>query len=683
MLAADTETTGLYIHHGCRPFYFSGCDHDGNHFSKEWDVNPETRIPKIPKGDVVEVSDYLNSDPDGVCFQNIKFDLHALRKIGVKLPPWKKLHCTLTMMHALDSDEPHDLKGMAAKYFNYPIGDEKELIEAVTKARRLIKKFAKLDTHKLLRDWQIAHTDHPHFRPTRSKAKQGNLSPHSDYFLPRTLAVYNQALPPEKKILTPEEESHFLTVCSKYADSDAERTILLAIMAEEELKSQGLWKGYLLNRQALCVAFSMEKRGVHIHVPILKREIARISKRAEEEFASAEQIAKKELGVPSFNLDSPKQLQKLIFFNWNLPVNKLTKTGQPSTDFDALMSLAFSKDETIGPRPRKFLKHLMTGKKFDKAAQAERSFEAYRVDNYIHGNINVTGTKTTRMSINDPGLQTAAKDREQSEHENEEIKEFLDELYHGELNPRLIFGPPDGYLWYAIDYNQLQLRIFGSVSEETKLIEAFRNGWKAHDFMAHEIYTRLKQLKKGEKPNKQQKRVGKAVNFGYIFGASEEKIDKTAGIPGLLKTVNQMFPNAHGYMSRTKRQAYRDKSVMVAELYRLMCDRPHKAVNYKVQGLEGLIVKKAMVDCHRYLLKNDPDSFLTLQIHDELVFQVPKPYDFDENDFTEDDCPHLSQICKYMVDAGAYFGVETPVSPEVITTSWNRGIPVSVKTALA
>ena len=207
--------------------------------------------------------------------------------------------------------------------------------------------------------------------------------------------------------------------------------------------------------------------------------------------------------------------------------------------------------------------------------------------------------------------------------------------------------------------------------------DAFTNGYDFHEFIAYKIYHARHELKEGESPNKQQRRVGKGVNFGYVFGASESKINATAGIDGLMKEVNKMFPTAHKFMKETKSQVGRTGKVFTPGGYPLVVDQVHKGVNYKVQGSEGELVKRAMIDCHRYLVRNrKADIHLIMAVHDELVFDCPLQSGIDPDNVTYDDCPHLWEIQQIMENAGKFYGMVTPVEPELILTSWDKGISV-------
>lgn len=283
------------------------------------------------------------------------------------------------------------------------------------------------------------------------------------------------------------------------------------------------------------------------------------------------------------------------------------------------------------------------------------------------------GTATTRLGCREPNLMNIAKAMNPFE------KDFPDVSYYLSESPSIrgIFGPPKGYLWYPMDYSQLQLRIFAAASGETSLQQAFLDGWDAHDYMAHRIFN----LPDGVKPEDAQRRIAKNVNFGFIFGAGESKIDATAGRPGLYQDVLRLFPNAHKFIERTKEGIRRDGCVYTLGGYPLaiplrsnkwrpdvLAPAAHAGVNYIVQGTEGEIVKLGIALCHEFLycgvsmhhlieshyahggvnappsecvddfLDRHPllrqlwhlrlvksfDGRMVMQVHDENVFQLPE-----------------------------------------------------------
>lgn len=154
-------------------------------------------------------------------------------------------------------------------------------------------------------------------------------------------------------------------------------------------------------------------------------------------------------------------------------------------------------------------------------------------------------------------------------------------------------------------------------------------------------------------------------NFGFIFGASEKKIDETCNRKGVYKYLMDQFPNAHDFMKETREQIQETGTVYTLGGYPLRIPlrefrgqpsyAAHMGVNYIVQGTEGEIVKRAMYLTDKYLTENYPDGRLCMQIHDEIVFQLPARPSKDV----------VRKLCSLMEDAGSHYGVETPVDAEV------------------
>lgn len=677
-VACDTETTGLYYTHGCKPFYVSTCTDEGVIRSWQWRVNPKTREVEIPPSEVAEITEYLNSF-DEIVFQNVKFDLHMLEAIGVRIPPWKKLQDVLTASHCLNSAEPHGLKDLGAKYFDISSADQQVLDKITQKARLIAKKLG----------WCISNPSHPHFKPANGDDKKCDY--HCDMWVASQLVEFDEqqerfylrevqlgrghTVKKYVPLVPKAERQVWKDAVSDYADTDAERTMLLFTMFYEQLELQGLMKQYTARRRALAVIFKMEKFGVSVHTNTFLSEIDRTNQGAEQRFHRAREIAVKATGNKDFSVTSPKQLITLLHDVWKLPVTKRTEKGNISVDEATIIKLTFADGKKIPHHKlmREFGECLIGGRKFSKTCKSLELFAASSINNRLYPSVNLTGTTTTRVSATNPPIQIVSKGRDEDTDPNtpEELREFLNDLWKSDLNIRKVFGPGPGRCWYSLDYSQLQLRIFAYVSDEASLIKAFEDGWDAHEYIAARIFN----LPDGVKPNKMQRRIGKNVNFGFIFGAAPEKIESTAGRPGLWSEVTGMFPNAHKFMSLTKTQVRKHGFVYTPGGYKLMCDRAHKGVNYIVQGSEGEIVQRAMVNCSEYLRINQVDGAMNMQVHDELDFDMPAVRVAKDTGYN--DCPHLREIQDIMEGAGAYYGMKTPVSPEVIFKTWDKGHKVT------
>jgi hypothetical protein len=159
--------------------------------------------------------------------------------------------------------------------------------------------------------------------------------------------------------------------------------------------------------------------------------------------------------------------------------------------------------------------------------------------------------------------------------------------------------------------------------------------------------------------------LSKGCNFGYLFGAGPKKIDTTTHTTGLYPVLTELFPEAHSQI-RKDIEFVRTHGFIYASGYRLFVppDAPYAATVYKIQGYEGLIAKRAMVDCNNYLESiEEEDIHLVLCNHDELIFDAP----VDANN------GFLITLCRLMELAGAKEGITCKVDAKIITDNWAMG----------
>ena len=642
-LAVDTETTGTDLRHGDLPFAVSACDHEGNTHLWEWRVDPMTRIPIVPTEDKREIRT-LFSRFDVFVYHNIRFDVRALELLdcvpdGLHIgdDDWTPhFHDTLLMSHVLDNLDDHSLKGLSLQYLDILDDDEEELRAATISAR----------AHGKNHGWKLG------------VSLTGRKEVARDYWMVKEMDPSS-------------------TLLSKYSTIDAERTALLAHLFHPQLIHEGLTTQYELQKRTILPTFRMESVGVSLRQKTLRAENKRYKSEAEECKHDAVRRAVNHAGATEdLNLSSPKQLEKVLFGDYDydsdafvtngsfgLPILKQTKTGA-STDKNTLAVLL----NLTGPlrsstrHAYRFLEDLRDYKKNLTASKYLVGYEQYQRDWRLHPSFNPTGTATTRYSSSNPNAQNVGKgDEWEDEHGDS----------HEEFKLREVFGPSRGRIWYAIDYSQLQLRIFAHVSGEQSLLTAFDEGYDFHQFVACKIFNCTP-----EEVTPRQRRIAKGVNFGIIFGAGSRKIDATAGIPGLYDLFRAQFPSVDAYMESTSRFAHRHGYVLTPGGYRLYLRKDqygkikgYTGVNYVVQGSEGEIVKRAFVDCDRYLTdtQGDHGGFTTLQVHDELVF------DFEKRSQAKIESEVIPRLRKLMEDAGAFYGMKTPVDVDRITRSWAKG----------
>ena len=681
-VALDTETTGAEFLLGLdTPFVLYACDSRGERYKWEWDFDPVNRL-SIPDKKISKDIKKFTRGYKTLVFHNTKFDIRALESVDVKLNWRGKTFDTLIASHVLNNVYSHRLKDLADMYLDRENVEEQEIKEGVVVARRLARKH--------FPDWQLGNSS--------AGGKEGDESFVAlDYWLFKELARH----------LEFEEDHPWWTLCDKYGYGDVIRTIELWFLFKDGLKASNLQRPYDREIKLLENSiYDMESKGLNIlekNMNKSHRDYCKERDNLEKQLNDISEInfkSQKELPAFLFGLPekevNPKTDREEIILNVNgrrvlfsdlnfksdyepvfssrknslkLPVSRITKTNF-STDKSTINGLLNKK---LNKKQKKYLTCLSDWRDVNKAIQQIEAIEKFvSYDSKIYFNIKQNGTRTTRVSASNPNPQQISKGKEFENEDGEKDTKY---------KIRSIFGPPKGRVWYCIDYSQLQLRIFAYVANEVGFIEALSQGYDGHSYIASKIYN-----KDPDKLTAIERRTGKNVNFGFIFGAAEQKIDDTAGIPGLMSEVVRMFPSAHEFMRETKKMVRKDGYVFTPFGYKLQLPyaygkpKEHAGVNYIVQGCEGDIVKNAMIMVSDYL-KSDcifkhckikpEEAYLTLQVHDELVF------DFPQEKFEGQHIPALRQIVSLMEQAGEDIDMITPVDVEVTHTNWAETKSVS------
>jgi DNA polymerase-1 len=352
----------------------------------------------------------------------------------------------------------------------------------------------------------------------------------------------------------------------------------------------------------------MERNGVLLDRAKLEAQSHALGK----EILALEQRAYEAAGQP-FNLGSPKQIQEILFERQKLPVKKKTPSGQPSTDEDSLAELALDH-----PLPRLILEHRALSKlKSTYTDKLPKSINA--ATGRVHTTYSQTTAVTGRLSSNEPNLQnipirTAAGRR---------IRECF------------IAAP--GAKIVSADYSQIELRIMAHLSGDENLRRAFREGEDVHRATAAEVFG----VSIGNvEPD--QRRIAKVINFGLIYGMSSFGVAQNLGIDrGTAQTyIDRYFaryPGARRYMEETRRRAKElgyvetvfGRRLWLPELKsgapvrRQAAERA--AINAPMQGTAADLVKLAMIAVQAFLDRESLAAKLIMQVHDELVLEVPEP----------------------------------------------------------
>ena len=350
----------------------------------------------------------------------------------------------------------------------------------------------------------------------------------------------------------------------------------------------------------------MEIAGITVDASRLQTMRGEFSQRLLE----IEQKIYQEAGT-EFNVNSPKQLGVILFEKMNLPVIKKTKTGY-STAVDVLEQL---RDQA--PIVEDILNYRQLAK--IQSTYVEGLLKVIQADNKVHTRYIQTLTQTGRLSSVDPNLQNIPIRLE----EGRKIRE--------------VFVPRQkDWLIYSSDYSQIELRVLAHISGDEHLKEAFREGLDIHASTAMRIFGVEKDH---VTPN--MRRNAKAVNFGIVYGISDYGLSQNLGISRkaaqeYIDTYFENYPGVKQYMEESVREA-KDKGYATtlynrrrylpdinSRNYNVRSFAERTAINTPIQGSAADILKLAMIELDKRLKKEKLQATMLLQVHDELVFEVPE-----------------------------------------------------------
>ena len=388
-------------------------------------------------------------------------------------------------------------------------------------------------------------------------------------------------------------------------DSDQTLDVHLALWPQLQADPRLLFV-YQLEVDSSEALYRIERNGVLIDAATLAAQSHELGQRIMELEAQAHALA----GQP-FNLGSPKQIGEIFFGKLGLPVVKKTATGAPSTDEEVLEKLA----EDF-PLPAKILEHRglakLKGTYTDKLAQLALP-RTGRVHTHYAQAVAVTG----RLSSNDPNLQNIPIRTA----EGRRVREA--------------FVAPAGSLIASADYSQIELRIMAHISADEALLRAFGEGMDVHRATAAEVFGVSPQEVSSE-----QRRYAKVINFGLIYGMSAYglarslSIDNTAA-KNYIECYFQRYPGVKRYMDETRERARECgyvETVFGRRLYLPEIRSPNgprrsgaerQAINAPMQGTAADLIKLSMVLVQRTLDEQHRATRMIMQVHDELVFEVP------------------------------------------------------------
>jgi len=394
---------------------------------------------------------------------------------------------------------------------------------------------------------------------------------------------------------------------SRYAAEDADVTLRLHQTLWPKLRSVPALKRVFddIEMPLVPVLLKMEHDGVLIDVAMLKAQSEEITKKLVALQEKAQSIA----GGP-FNLDSPKQLQAILFDKMGIPVIRKTASGQPSTAEDVLEELAEEHE-----LPKVILEYRSLNKlksTYTDKLPEQVDAKTGRVHTSYHQAVAATG----RLSSMDPNLQNIPVRTEEGR------------------RIRKAFIAPKGSVLLAADYSQIELRIMAHLSADAGLLKAFEGGMDIHRATAAEVF--------GLKPDEvtsERRRAAKAINFGLIYGMSAFGLAKQLGIgrgeaqeyvdlyfsryPGVKQFMDQtrLLAREQGYVETVfGRRLYLPDIKSKNQSIRQYAERA--AVNAPMQGTAADIIKRAMIAVQRWLDESGAPARMVMQVHDELVFEV-------------------------------------------------------------
>src|SRR5690606_38283565 len=352
---------------------------------------------------------------------------------------------------------------------------------------------------------------------------------------------------------------------------------------------------------------TMERNGVAVDAAMLRRQSRELATR----MAELEQKAQEVAGQP-FNIGSPKQIQTILFDRTNLPVLERTPGRQPSTAESALETLAEEYE-----LPRLILEHRALSKL--KSTYTDRLPEQINPDTgRVHTCYHQAVAATGRLSSSDPNLQNIPVRTAEGR------------------RIRQAFVAPPGHVLVAADYSQIELRILAHLCGDEALVRAFANNEDIHRLTASEVFeTPL------DKVTAEQRRAAKAINFGLIYGMSpyglarQLRIERGAARE-YVDRYFQRYPAVRAFMVEVKAGARERGYVETVFGRRLFLPdlrsrnaarrqyAARTAINAPMQGTAADIIKRAMIAIHAVLPERHPGARMIMQVHDELVFEVPE-----------------------------------------------------------
>jgi DNA polymerase-1 len=376
---------------------------------------------------------------------------------------------------------------------------------------------------------------------------------------------------------------------------------------ETGLRKQGLWQLFTEVEMALIpVLVTMEKNGILLNTDLLRE----MSMEQGQELLRLDKEIYGSVGH-QFNINSPQQLAKVLFEELRLPQSRKTKTGY-STEASVMEALRGTH-----PVIELILKYRQLSKLKSTYVDALPALINHKTGR-VHTSFNQTGTATGRLSSSDPNLQNIP--------------------IRGEMGGKIrkaIMAPPGAYLLSA-DYSQIDLRVLAHLSQDAGLITAFAQDEDIHATTASRIFGIP-----ADEVTTEMRRNAKTVNFGVVYGMSDYGLEQATNLnreqaAQFITLYFEKYPGVKKYLEATKEQARKLGYVQtvlgrrrfmpeINSYNRMLREAAERmAINAPVQGSSADIIKIAMINLHGEMEKRNLKSKMLLQIHDELLFEVPE-----------------------------------------------------------
>lgn len=406
-----------------------------------------------------------------------------------------------------------------------------------------------------------------------------------------------------------------LDLATQYAAADAHQTLKLHKVMQDALKKEELTELYEQIEQPLQdILIQMEQEGVAVDVA----KLAELGKKVSHDLIEIEdhiiQAAGEEFA--GINLNSPKQVQQLLFEKLGLPPQKKSSKGSYSTDSEVLKTLA-----KMHPIPGMIAKYRELAKLKNTYIDALPTYVHPKTQK-IHTSFSQTAVATGRLSSSEPNLQNIPAD------------------VHGYgIEIRAAFKPGEDNVFVSADYSQVELRVMAYLSQDEKLKDAFARGADIHTETAAGLFGVLP-----DEVDHHQRQIGKRINFSVLYGMTPYGLSKDLGIPfgeakKYIETYFEQYPGVSAWMNQvieqTKELGYvatmAGRRRYLPGIYEankgLYQEAVRVAVNTAVQGTAADIMKIGMIKLAKAFEEQNIPAKILLQIHDELLMSVQKGHE--------------------------------------------------------